>query len=113
MVPPFTLPVRVFTRGKVKESDTNPRWWICSSLVGAALAYAGLVDPGLIRPQYTCASDYATDRLLDLSGGWEKPVLLTHDGGKRDFWWVITCRGELVEWKPWPHSAKKFETCPR
>jgi hypothetical protein len=74
---PLSFPVDILTHQTLtNDAVMNRQRWICSSLVGGACMFAGLIDPTGLRPHSMLPCDFANDRLVNLSGGWDKPVQL-------------------------------------
>jgi hypothetical protein len=73
---PVQLPVRIFCKRCPDPKAEQPSRWFCSSLVLAACAEAGLVDPCKVRPDGAAPVDFKLDLFLDLSHGWHTPEML-------------------------------------
>jgi hypothetical protein len=74
---PISYPLRITRSHCLTTEQLDPSRWFCSSLVVGACAAAGLLDPCVVKPTSTRPNDLRSDRILDLSQGWEKPVLLS------------------------------------
>ena len=69
LVPPVSLPFRVFS-GPLDTHSLDRSRWICTSLVLRTCVAAGLICPDKVNPEGACASDLAGDFWIDLSCGW-------------------------------------------
>jgi hypothetical protein len=99
LLPPFGRPVRRWGAKCLTEKDVNAPRWFCSQLVVVAGAVAGLLDAGNVRPRCTDPQDLSTDRLLDLSGCWEKPAPWHRCGPRAPVWWSRSCDGKVECWR--------------
>jgi hypothetical protein len=99
LLPTFGWPVRKFTHRCLTEKDLNASQWFCSPLVIVAGVTVGLLDPCKVRPRFTNPGDLSTDRLLDLSECWEKPVRWCRHGPRAETWWSRSCDGVVECWR--------------
>ena len=59
---------------------------------------AGLFDPCGVKTRYVDPQDLKSDRMLDLSCGWEKPVRWIRCGERTKEWFSISCCGHSQVW---------------
>lgn len=99
LLPPWGKPVRKWGRRCAGPHALNSRRWFCSALcIGAGVA-AGLLDPCNVRPLFTDPEDLFSDRYLDLSPIWKKPVSIQPLGTRLSGWWSRAGTGERSFWE--------------
>lgn len=98
ILPSFGLPLRKLTTRCLTAEQLDHDRWICSSIVAAACAASGLLDPCKIRPRLVDPADLKNDRCLDLSNCWAKPEELLRCGPEQKCWFSISCCGVKKCW---------------
>lgn len=99
ILPMFASPVNRTGSKCCGPADLDAPRWFCSPLVAAAGVVAGLLDPCVVRPKFTDPEDLYTDKHLDLSCGWEKPLPCRCRGERGCGWWSRSCSGDERWWK--------------
>ena len=99
LLPAFGHPIVKRGLRCLTKEQLNPARWFCSPLVIVAGVTAGLIDPCKVRPKFTDPEDLFTDRMLDLSACWEKPVEWPRCGPQAETWWSRSCHGEVECWR--------------
>jgi hypothetical protein len=90
--PIFGLPVRLDRTKCCTDADLDQKQWFCSALVVAASVNAGLMDPCVVRPNFTDPQDLKVDTFLKLCQCWEEPRTWLRCGPRPDCgWWSQSC----------------------
>jgi hypothetical protein len=99
VTPLFHRPLRKPGMGCVRPDELDAPRWFCSDLVAAAGVAAGIMDPCVVWPKATDPEDLKSDKVLDLSCGWDKPARYQPCGPRPPCWWSESCCGDRAWWK--------------